>query len=212
MHFESEESKRARKSARLSKAVAKRERNSKGEFKPDRIKAPKVPKAKKTIKVDARPNIDDDIMNSLFLRGFQNNLEGALSNYVVLGEIPEHNIPGTLGFRQHQALLHEIKTRGVINEVPLYRGAVRSADEDLSDAGHVRFLSYSEDHKVAKRKVDEDIDDGRPGSKVITVEVGTVRGIRVNDYAYPLPDQAEKHGFSRHEYEKEWLVVFIDNE
>ena len=171
---------------------------------------PKAPRAKKPEKIETRPDIDDATMDTLFIRGFQDHLEGALSNYVVLGEIPDHNTPGTQGFRQHQALVHEIKTRGVINNILLYRGAVRDPKEELADPKHVKFLSFSENRKVAKRQVDQDIDDGRTKSKITVAEIGTVKGIRVNDYDYPLPDQAEKYGFSRHEYEEEWLVLFID--
>lgn len=210
MDFESEKAKKARKSAKLSKAIAKRDRKKNGELKPGKVNVPKAPRAKKPEKIETRPDIDYATMDTLFIRGFQDHLEGALSNYVVLGEIPEHNVPGTQGFRQHQALIHEIKTRGVVNEIPLYRGAARDPDKELADPGHVNFLSYSENRKIAKRQVDQDLDDGRPQSKVIVAEIGTVKGIRVNDYDYPLPDQAEEYGFSRHEYEEEWLVLFIE--
>lgn len=142
--------------------------------------------------------VNDEPYNKLS----KEHLDGALSNYVTLGEIPDHNVLGTQGYWQHHALLQEIKSKGTLNLVPLYRGASRSPEEELSDPDHVGFLSYTLDRKVAEHFV-----RFNSGAKLYIAQVGSVKGIPVNDYEYPLPDQAEEYGFSYHDHENEWLVV-----
>lgn len=144
----------------------------------------------KLTKVDSRP------------KPASKELKGALSNYVSLGEIPDHNASGTQGFRQHQAIIQEIENHGVFNTVPLYRGAARNPEDEIVDRGHVGFLSYTTDRKVAEHFV-----RFNSGAKLYIAPVGSVKGIQVNDYDYPLPDQAEEYGFSHHDHESEWLVI-----
>lgn len=133
---------------------------------------------------------------------FREHLEGALSNYICLGEIPDHNSLGTQGYSQYQAIMQEIRIKGVINTVPLYRGASRNPMEDLADPEHVDFLSYTPDRKVAEHFV-----RFNSGAKLYTAPIGSVKGIQVNHYDYPLPDQAEEYGFEYYDHENEWLVI-----
>jgi hypothetical protein len=125
-------------------------------------------------------------------------VNGALSNYVSLGEIPDHNVPGTQGHKQHHALLKEIQTKGVTNDVPLYRGASRTPKEDAADPERPGFLSFTPDKKVAKGFA--------KGGKVHVAAPGTVRGLPLNEKQFPLPDQSEEHGFTQFPEENEWLV------
>lgn len=131
-------------------------------------------------------------------------LDGALGNYVCLGEIPDHSVTGSQGFWQHQVMLSEIESRGVVNSVPLYRGAVRGPEEELLDPGHVGFLSYTSDRKIAVKFA-----KGKPGGQVYVVPIGSVRGVEVKKYEYELPDQWEEYGFSYHSHESEWLVRLL---
>jgi hypothetical protein len=128
-------------------------------------------------------------------------VSGALSNYVSLGEIPDHNVPGTQGHEQHQALLHELKTKGVSNDVPLYRGASRTPAEDAADSERPGFLSFTPDRKVA-----EHFAKVTSGGKLHVAAPGTVRGLPLNERQFSLPDQAEKHDFKQYPEENEWLV------
>ena len=128
-------------------------------------------------------------------------VKGALSNYVSIGEIPDFNVPGTQGFNQHKALLNEIKSKGVLNEVPLYRGASRTPKEDALDKKRPGFLSFTTDKKVAEHFA-KFTSDG----KLHEIPVGTVRGLPLDQQQFPLPDQSDKHGFKQYPEENEWLV------
>ena len=128
-------------------------------------------------------------------------VKGALSNYVSLGEIPDFNEPGTQGHEQHEALLRELQEKGVSNDVPLYRGASRTPQEDAADPERPGFLSFTPDKKVA-----EHFAKFTSGGKLHVAAPGTVRGLPLNTIQFHLPDQAEEHGLKQYPEENEWLV------
>lgn len=130
----------------------------------------------------------------------QHFVQGALSNYVSLGEIPDFNEPGTQGFNQHEALLKEIKEKGIQNQVPLYRGARRSPQEESTDQARPGFLSFTTDKKVAEHF------SNAVNGNVHVVAPGTIQGLPLSATQFNLPDQAEKHGFRQYPEENEWLV------
>ena len=134
------------------------------------------------------------------------HLLGALSNYVSLGEIPDFNVKGEQGYEQHQALLNEIKEKGKLNDVPLYRGSSRSVQEDASDSSRMSFISLTPDIEVAKQFADRKKGNGQ----VHVIPKGSIRTISVNDYDFELPDQADKYGFKQYPWENEHLAHIDD--
>jgi hypothetical protein len=129
------------------------------------------------------------------------HLEGALSNYVSLGEIPDFDEEGTQGHSQHNALVEEIRKRGALNTVILYRGSSFTPRQDALDPNRPAFISVTSNKKIAQHFAKL-----TSLGKVHTIPVGTVKAIRVNDYSFELPDQSEGYGFEYHDYEEEWLV------